>query len=131
MTAQVSAAARSAPILGSAIEGFSQAMRPPLTKELSASRGASLYAPRSGRIRARREGDPSNRRKFFRGEHEMVSADAVVYKGPLSSPPFQIWAPWYFKRGWYSLLTIPLFLVLFWCTVMKSHRGAHSRSLRW
>jgi len=48
---------------------------------------------------------------------------ATVIEDPMASPPLSVWGPRYFSRGWLSILTIPVFLLLIFATYSSAAAG--------
>jgi hypothetical protein len=46
------------------------------------------------------------------GYETRVDRKEFLPEDPLASPPASVWVRWYFARGWLSLFTVPLFLML-------------------
>ena len=50
-------------------------------------------------------------------------APHLIPEDPAASPPFRAWARWYFSRGWFGVITIPLFLFLAIATYSAAKGG--------
>jgi hypothetical protein len=47
----------------------------------------------------------------------------LLEEDPLASPSLSVWLPWYFRRSWASILTVPLFFFLAYGAYISAKGG--------